>query len=173
MPTTFHLRTWTRFFAPPEEVWALKTDPAAIAAEFAPWLAFRMDGDALTRCLASGGEGHIPARFGPLLPLVSWPVALKGGTRPERFTDHSQNALFTRFEHDHLFEPGADGSTRYIDAVTFTPAMLPKFSALILQRVFRHRHAVAAKRIPTDPQVTGVSVLRVLVEEEQEDRAAG
>ena len=50
MATTFHLRVWTRFFAPLEDVWALKTDPAAIQAELQPWSSFSIkDGDALRR----------------------------------------------------------------------------------------------------------------------------
>jgi hypothetical protein len=50
---------------------------------------------------------------------------------------------------------------------------LQKLSAIATQRVFQHRHAVAAKRLPTDPQATGVAVLRVLVEGEEDAAAAG
>jgi len=56
--------------------------------------------------------------------------------------------------------------TRYIDVVTFTPKVLPKATGLFLERWFRNRHHTAAKGLEVDPQVTGVSVLRVLVEEE-------
>jgi ligand-binding SRPBCC domain-containing protein len=168
MATTFHLRVWTRFFAPVEDVWALKTDPAAIQAEFRPYSAFSIqDGDALRRALGGALPADLSAalRLGHLLP-VAWPIHLASAVKNTSFRDTSTNALFTRFEHDHLFEPTPDGC-RYVDAVTFTSkAPAQKLFAIGMQRLFQHRHAVAATRLKTDPQATGVAVLRVLVEAE-------
>ncbi len=168
MATTFHLRVWSRFFAPVEDVWALKTDPAALQAEFRPWMTFALpDGAALTRALA----GELPAtldgslRLGRVLPFA-WPVRIESAVKHKEYRDTSTNALYSRFEHDHLFEVTPDGC-RYVDAVTFTSkAPAQKLFAIATQRLFVHRHTVAAKRLPTDPQATAVSVLRVLVEEE-------
>jgi ligand-binding SRPBCC domain-containing protein len=166
MATTFHLRVWTRFFAPLEDVWALKTDPAAIQAELQPWSSFSIkDGDALRRALGGDVPVDLSAslRLGQILP-VSWPIHLASVVKHASFRDTSTNALFARFEHDHLFEVTPDGC-RYVDAVTFTSkAPAQKLFAIGLQRHFQHRHAVAAKRLKTDPQATGVAVLRVLVE---------
>lgn len=168
MATTFQLRVWTRFLAPVADVWALKTDPAAIQAEFRPWMAFCLpEGDALARALA----GNVPTdlacslRLGRVLP-VAWPARVESAVKHQSYRDTSTNKLFSRFEHDHLFEVTPDGC-RYVDAVTFTStAPAQKVFAIATQRLFQHRHTVAAKRLPTDPQATAISVLRVLVEEE-------
>lgn len=167
MATTFLLRTWTRFFATPDEVWKIKTDPAALAAEFLPYMGFRMDPDALVHAFDGGAPASISARLRPFhVPYgISWPIELSAADPPVRFVDSSVNRLYSRFQHEHLFEPTPDGC-RYVDAVTFTPRMLAKASAILTRRLFVHRHQVAARLLKADPQVTGVSVLRVLVEEE-------
>ncbi|MDP2308158.1 MAG: hypothetical protein Q8P18_19215 [Pseudomonadota bacterium] len=168
MATTFQLRVWTRFLAPREDVWALKTDAAAIEAEFRPWMSFCLPkGDELARALGGAAPVDLPCtlRIGRVLP-IAWPARLESAVLHESFRDTSTNALYSRFEHDHLFEVTPDGC-RYIDSVTFTstsPAQ--KWFAIATQRLFQHRHTVAAKRLPTDPQATAISVLRVLVEEE-------
>ncbi|MDP2315055.1 MAG: hypothetical protein Q8P41_19300 [Pseudomonadota bacterium] len=168
MATTFHLRVWTRFLASPADVWALKTDPATMKAELRPWLTFCVpDGAALTRAL----EGDAPAdlansvRLGQVLPLA-WPTRVESAVPRQSYRGITKSALFNRFEHDHIFEPTPDGC-RYVDSVTFSStAPAQKLVAIALQRLFQHRHAVAAKRLPTDPQATAVAVLRVLVEED-------
>ncbi len=167
MATTFLLRTWTRFFATPDEVWKLKTDPAALAAEFQPYMGFRLDPKALVSAFNGGAPAKIAARLRPLhLPYgIGWPIELSAADPPVRFVDSSVNSVFSRFQHEHLFEVTPDGC-RYIDAVTFTPRYLAKASAILTRRMFVHRHRVAARALKADPQVTGVSVLRVLVEEE-------
>lgn len=167
MATTFHLRVWTRFLAPVEDVWKLKTDPASIMAEFRPYASFCLDENAVREAMA----GHVPVdmkaslRLGRMLP-VAWPSRLESVKPNLSFRDTSTNRLFSRFEHDHLFEPTPDGC-RYVDAVTFTSTVpAQKITAILTKRLFEHRHMVAARSLPTDPQATGVSVLRVLVEAE-------
>lgn len=168
MATTFQLRVWTRFLAPLEDVWALKTDPATIQAEFRPWMSFCLpQGDAFARALGGGVPADLACslRLGRVLP-IAWPARVESVVKQQSFRDTSTNALYSRFEHDHLFEVTPDGC-RYIDSVTFTstsPAQ--KWFAIATQRAFQHRHTVAAKRLPTDPQATAVAVLRILVEEE-------
>lgn len=167
MATTFHLRVWTRFFAPVEDVWKLKTDPAAIMAEFRPYSSFCIDDAGLREALGGKVPVDLKAslRLGRMLP-VAWPLRLESVKVNASFRDTSANRLFSRFEHDHIFEPTVDGC-RYIDAVTFTSTVpAQKITAILTKRLFEHRHAVAAKALPTDPQATGVSVLRVLVEAE-------
>jgi ligand-binding SRPBCC domain-containing protein len=169
MPTTFHLRVWTRFLAPVEEVWALKTDPRAIVAEFRPH-GFSMAETDLAAALAGKVPADIAAtfRFGGIPPGISWPIRLESVVEHQRYRDTSTNALYSRWEHDHVFETTPDGC-RYVDAVTFTStAPLQKLFAILTKRTFERRHRIAAKRIATDPQATAVSVLRVLVEAEEE-----
>lgn len=169
MPTTFHLRVWTRFLAPVDDVWRLKTDPAALAAEFRPYWSFRVkDAEAHARAFAEGRASEVEGRLCPR----GWPVGLRWPLRVEAvepgvsYRDSSANRLYTRFEHTHLFEPTPDGC-RYVDVVTFTPALpAQKIAAILTRRFFVHRHHVAAARLPADPQATGTSVLRVLVEQE-------
>ena len=169
MPTAFLLRVWTRFFASPEEVWAAKTDPVALAKEFRPYLSFSADAEAMSRAFQSGVPTDIPAKLRPLgLPLgISWPVRIGEVRRPELYSDTSENKIYSRFSHVHSIEVTPDGC-RYIDAVTFAPRAFPKATALLTERLFRHRHRVSAKSLSADPQATGVTVLRVLIEEEVE-----
>lgn len=175
MPTTFHLRVWTRFLAPVEDVWRLKTDPARISEEFLPYASFRIQDDAaLAQLLATGAPGELSASFklGRALP-VGWPIRVESVVPNVSFRDTSVNKLYARFEHDHLFETTPDGC-RYVDAVTFVSTLpLQKATAIATKRMFEHRHRVAAKHLPTDPEATAVAVLRVLVEDEDEQRKAG
>ncbi|MFN9737158.1 MAG: hypothetical protein ACK59R_01230, partial [Pseudomonadota bacterium] len=62
MPTTFHLRVWTRFLAPVEDVWRLKTDPVRISEELSPYASFPIQDDAaLARALTTGAPGELTA----------------------------------------------------------------------------------------------------------------
>lgn len=166
--TTFHLRVWTRFLVPVEAVWQLKTDRSWIEAEFAPHR-FRLGGEGPLEGLAGA---PLPLRvesslaFFGVLPPISWPTELVEWVPRERFRDRSSNRLFREFDHLHLFEPTPDGC-RYIDAVTFTPALpAQKLTAILTRRLFLARHRAAARRLKADPQATAVGVLRVLVEGE-------
>ena len=76
------------------------------------------------------------------------------------FRDTSENALYRFFEHTHILEPSLDG-TRYLDVVRFQPAFPPvAMVARWTERMYIHRHRVAAQNLPTDPVVVGISVLR-------------
>lgn len=162
--TTFHLRVWTRFFAPPERVWAMKTDPAALAAEFPAWAPFSVgDTAAFAAALAQARPLEGQGRLG----VLPWPVALTAVDPGRSFTDTSSNALYSRWEHQHIVEPTGDGA-RYIDAVTFTPRLPAKLSAILTQRFFIQRHVRAAAAIDADARTVGVSVLRVWDPEEDE-----
>lgn len=169
MPTTFHLRVWTRFLAPVADVWRLKTDPARVEEEFRPHR-FRLgDPAALTRAVAGEVPTHVDASlaFAGLPVALAWPIELVEAVPMERFRDQSSNRLFRDFDHLHLFEPTSDGC-RYVDAVTFTPALpAQKLTAILTRRLFVQRHRAAAAHLPADPQATGVGVLRVLVEAER------
>lgn len=175
MATTFHLRVWTRFLVPVEEVWARKTDPTALAAEFRPYASFCFaDETAVRRAFA----GDVPAtldatlRLGRALPF-KWPIQVESVVPRSSIREVSSGRLFSRWEHDRLFEPTPDGC-RYVDAITFTstsPAQ--KITAILTKRLFEHRHKVAAATLASDPEATGVAVLRVLVEAEDAERSAG
>jgi ligand-binding SRPBCC domain-containing protein len=160
--TSFHLRVWTRFLVPPDEVWALKTDPAALAAEFRPWMHLLSgDAQAVGQALGEARPGSFRAWLVP--PGVPWPIEVVEVQPGVRYVDRSANLLFSAFEHEHLFQPTPDGC-RYVDAVSFTPRLpASKATAIALERLFVHRHRVAARRLPSDPQATGVAVLRSVV----------
>lgn len=168
--TTFHLRVWTRFFDPVERVWAVKTDPDVMRSEFPPFFAFDVrDPDALRAAFEAGQPVEVAGRFGTRMlgpARLPWPVRLEAVEPLRRFRDTSDNAMFKRFEHEHVFQETVDG-TRYIDAVTFTPRLpAAKATAILLQRVFIHRHRVAARHLQPDARTVGTSVLRVLGEDE-------
>ena len=168
MATTFRLRVWTRFFASVEEVWALKTDGDHLRSEF-PWFApFRVDDEERLRAAFEACEPcEVDGRFGPA--GLSWPLRLEAVERCVRYRDTSENVLYSRFEHEHLFEAASDGC-RYIDEVTFTPnGPAQKAVALSTLWVFRHRHRVTARKLPADTRTVGTGILRVLVEDSWED----
>ncbi len=159
MSTTFHLRVWTRFSDPVQRVWQVKTSPQAFALEFPPWAPFRpSDPDALHRALQTGEGLDTQARFGP---GIAWPLRLDPPEIGRRFVDHSSNALFQDWRHEHIFEETAEGC-RYIDALTFTPAVpAAKLSAVLTRHFFVHRHKAVAHLLNADSRTIGVSVLRV------------
>ncbi len=170
MSTTFHLRVWTRFFAPPEAVWALKSDPVAIEAEFPLWAPFSIGDKA---ALLAGLGGALPVSMQGRIGPLAWPYTVDELEPGRRFRDVSTNALFSRWEHQHIVEATPDGA-RYIDAVTFTPALPgPKFVAIAVKQLFVARHQAAARKLPADALTVGVHVLRVLIEDEAADAEQG
>ena len=164
MSETYKLRCWTRFLASPEEVWALKTDPARLEAEMMPVLKMHFeDADAPARALRAEG---LPASFsseiqlGGVIGLLDWPVEIAEVEPGRRLVDRSTNDLFSRWEHEHLVEPASD-ATRYLDSVIFTPRPSQhELVAQMVQRFFVHRHRRAAKWLPTDKRATAVAMLR-------------
>jgi ligand-binding SRPBCC domain-containing protein len=166
MSETYKLRCWTRFLATPEEVWALKTDPARLDAEMMPVLRVHFeDADAPARAMK--GEG-LPASFqsqiqlGGVIGLLDWPVEITAVEPGRRLVNTSTNDLFSRWEHEHLFEPATD-ATRYLDSVIFTPRPAHhELIAQLVQRFFVHRHKRAAKCLPTDKRATAVAMLRFM-----------
>ena len=165
--TAFRLRVWTRYFTTPAAVWAYKTDPERIQAELRPWLSLRLaDPDALRAALTAGQTAlETTARLTP--PGIAWPLQIQLVTPGACFEDRSENALFSRFEHRHTVEETPDGS-RYIDDVVFQPRLpAAKLAAILTQRLFVHRHRVAAQHLPADARTVGTSILRVLIEEQE------
>lgn len=160
--TTFHLRVWTRFFEPPERVWATKTDPEAIAAEFPVWAPLSVDDPAaLGASLQAARPSDVAVRVG----LVAWPISIAAGESGVSFRYTSTNALYERWEHQHILEPTRDGC-RFIDSLVFTPRGPAKLSAILTQRFFVQRHVRAATQLDADALTVGVSVLRVWGPEE-------
>jgi ligand-binding SRPBCC domain-containing protein len=165
--TTFRLRVWTRYFSTVDEVWAVKTDPACIAAELRPFVQLSAeDADGLIEAVRAGRPMRSDAR---LLPFgVDWPIELSESVPGEFFKGTTTNAIFSRFEHTHTFQPTSDGC-RYVDDVVFTPALpAAKMIAILTRRLFVHRHRVAAERLSPDGRTVGTSVLRVLLEEDED-----
>lgn len=165
--TTFRLRVWTRYFESVDSVWAHKTTPARLQEELWPWTHLWLsaqDGQALQAALQTGEPVTADARLVP--PGIAWPLRLVSADAPHRFEDHSDNALFSRFEHQHLLEETPDGC-RYIDDVIFRPrGPSSKLSALSLKWLFTHRHRVAARHLRADRRTIGTAMLRVLLEED-------
>jgi ligand-binding SRPBCC domain-containing protein len=168
MTTTFHLRVWTRYNEPIGRVWEVKTDPKLLADEFPCGLGLKVDDPSvLSDTLANGGTCRMDARFG--ITGIAWPVHITEVEPGKRFRDVSENALFSRYEHDHIFEETPDGA-RYIDAVTFTPKFpAPKLAAILTKDFFVRRHRAVAKILDADTRTVGTNVLRVLLEELPKD----
>ena len=165
--TTFRLRVWTRYSEPVAAVWAHKTTPARLAAELRPWAALRLSQGDQQTLQAAVLEGHSAAVGAWLVPPgIRWPLQLVSSVPGECFEDHSENVLFSRFEHRHVFQPTDEGC-RYIDDVIFTPrGPSAKLVALSTKWLFVHRHRVAARHLQPDRKTVGTAVLRVLIEEE-------
>ena len=162
MSTTFYLRVWTRFFDPPERVWAVKTSAECFQQEFPALASFQLDHAAALEAVQQGRTAELGGRF----LGVDWPVSIDGVEPGRRFVDRSVNSLFTSWHHEHRVEPTGDG-TRYIDAVTFTPAVrAAKLQAVLTERFFVRRHRAAAPLLQADARTIGVSVLRVAIDED-------
>ncbi len=163
MATTFVLRVWTRFACSPDEVWRHRVD--GLAPELATWKHLWLEGDAPV------AQDALPPQVtttlkpaGPVLP-VKWPVRVTAISPGTSWTDTSENALYARFAHEHTVEATSDGA-RYVDTVTFTPrGGAQKLAAQLTERMITGRHRAMAKVLAADPQATGVSVLRVRVED--------
>ncbi len=162
----FHLRVSTRFKAPLEEVWALKTDPEKLRQEFQPWLHLSVaDAPALAQALQGKG---LPRTIDCRIWGLPWPIEVTECSPGARFCDRSENALFDLWEHEHRFEQASDAAF-YLDAVTFTPRWgPPHLVARAVEALFVHRHRKAAQQLPTDQKATAVSMLRELIEVEED-----
>lgn len=166
--TTFHLRVSTRYFEPPERVWASRTEPGALSREFPPWAPFSLaDPAALAAAIAQARPLDTAGRLG----LLPWPISLVAVQPGVSLSDRSENALFSRFEHTLMVEPVRDGA-RCMETVTFTPRMPAKVSAILTQRLFVTRHVRASAALAVDSRTVGVSVLRVWDPEEDEPAGA-
>lgn len=169
-PLAWRLRVWTRFLAPPEQVWALKTDLDRLSQELWPLVLAFEDRAAVLAALQQGRPGSFPARLYP--PGIRWVTELTEIVPGQRFVDRSRNALYRDFEHRHLVEPSQDG-TRYVDDVTFTPAgPCPDLVVRLTRHSFQRRHRRAARHLPHDPRATGVVALRQVLEHERDGAPA-
>jgi ligand-binding SRPBCC domain-containing protein len=160
---TYRLRVSTRFWVPAEDVWAHKTDPKAIMAEFPMWVPFRINRpDDLIAALSEGASTvRSPARVG----LLPWEVQVQIVEPGRLYVDRSESSLMNFFVHQHCVEVASDG-THYTDDIWFTPAVAPALTARLLRRVFAARHTRAAQVMPADPRTVGHAVLRRVLEDE-------
>lgn len=167
---TYHLRCWTRFYAPPEEVWAYKTDPARLDAERRPLVSLRVDEDALGDALRGAGADRIEARLAPLglVPAAAWPLRIEVGPEPWRIVENSpDNPLFYAWEHVRTLEAGSD-ACRYMDAITFAPRLpATRLVARAVEELFIHIHKQSARHFRTDERATAVAMLRVVPDESE------
>jgi len=173
---TWKLSVWTRYAAPVDEVWRLKTDVHFLADELGPWLRLRADDpNQLQQALRHTGGGVYSGRMAGPLGLVGlrWPLEVRSSEPLVAYCDSSSNLLYAHFEHRHLFQPTDDDHVRYVDEVVFTPALRPdRLWARLTERTFVRRHHRAARHLAVDPGVVGISVLRQLTRAEQA-RATG
>lgn len=167
--STWHLNVSTRFAAELDEVWRLKTDLSTFNAEMGLLSLKIDDADGLQRAVREGHTGSFDAKLtGPLgLIGVPWPLSVEDVHPGESFQDTSSNLLFSMFHHVHRIEQASQGKVRYVDTVTFTPALGPsKLVAILVKDFFVRRHQRFAKQVPAIPRATGVAMLRRMKEEE-------
>ncbi|MCB9760271.1 MAG: hypothetical protein H6739_10585 [Alphaproteobacteria bacterium] len=172
MARQYHLRCWTRFRAPADEVWAYKTNAANLDAERAPLLRLALpDPVALTQALRGLGSQPLDGRlwWGGVLPGPRWPVQVRvDPADPHRITETSpDNPLFQEWTHVRTLEEAAD-AVRYMDAVTFAPRLpATRLVARAVEELFIHAHKQSARRFETDARATAVAMLRVVPTEEE------
>ncbi len=165
MARNYHLRCWTIFQATPEQVWAQKTDPAALLDEMGDWLSLDADQLAAIARLLRGegvpGTVQAQATILGLLRGATWPLRVEQVEHERFFVDTSTNALYASWHHLHRLEPGKD-AVRYLDAVTFTPqgGLPDHWVAEFTRRLFVRRHRRAARHLPTKKRSTAVAMLR-------------
>src|SRR6185436_17971341 len=106
-PARWELVVSTRFRAPIEDVWRLKTDPLALADEFVPMRLSVRDPAALGRALRGDDPpSTFVCRFGGPLGLltVAWPIVVVESVPMDHYQDGSENALVRTIQHRHRFE---------------------------------------------------------------------
>jgi ligand-binding SRPBCC domain-containing protein len=158
----WQVRVWTRHLVPPEQVWAYKSDPANASYEMGPLVRFTPPESAVfQRGLESGKPFEFEGTFGLPGLSIPWKGSVRDVVPGRSFVDTVQpNRLFAHWEHTHLVEPNADGA-RYLDEVRFAPAIgTASIVAEVVRRAFVRRHRRSAAKLPSDPRVTGVSILR-------------
>jgi len=163
MTEAWRLRVWTRFLATADEVWRLKTDPAALSNEFRPWIWFTMssaDQATLAAILSEpDGVGRVRARLWP--SGVRWDMDIEMLQLGTTYRDRSTNGVYREWEHTHRIIPASD-ATVYVDEVRFVPVVpRAKWLASMTRVLFEHRHYRAAKRLSAEAGTIGVSVLRL------------
>ena len=159
----YRLRVTTRYLAPPAEVWAQKSDPVAIMAEFPLWAPFKITRpDEVAAALADGATRlRVPARLGPF----PWEAVVRVTEPGLSFEGHGTSSLFSLYHHTHQLKPIADG-THYLDDVWFTPAAGGERFAQVVCRLFVARHRRAARVLAAEQYTVGNAVLRHVLEDE-------
>ena len=159
----YRLRVSTRHLAPVAELWARKTDPAAVMQEFPVWAPFRINRpDAISAAVAEGAPRlRVPARVGP----VPWESTVWVVEPGRSFANVGTSALFTLFHHTQSLQETGNG-THVLDDIWFTPTRGGDFFAGMVTRVFVARHRRAAEAIPADSHSIGHAVLRHVLEDE-------
>ena len=167
---TYHLRCWTRFYAPPDEVGAYKTDPARLNDERKPVVSLKVDENALETALRGAGAELLEGKLAPLglVPATPWPLHIAVGPEPWRIVEQSpNNPLFHSWEHVRTLEASSDGC-RYMDAITFAPRLpATRLVARAVEELFIHIHKQSARHFRTDERATAVAMLRVVPEESE------
>lgn len=147
------LEVRSTYLATVDEVWAHKTDIAALAAELRPLRLTVDDPERLQAALRGAAPDRFDGRLtGPLGLLgLPWPMEIRASDPPRRYQDASRNALYREFVHEHRVEPSGAGRVRYVDRVRFTPALRPSAAAAWLTRaLFLRRHAITATHLRLD-----------------------
>ena len=153
---------WTRFRASPEEVWAIKTDPDALAAEFRPFGYFSLSETERSMMRAAFSEASSCALRLRIPPFgLEWPMNIDVVENHRIYRDRSSNRIFKEWSHYHRIEPSSDGAL-YVDEVVFVSA-LPgdRRLAKLTKSLFVHRHKMAARSLPTEFGTVGVAMLRL------------
>ena len=159
----YRLRVSTRHLAPVEDVWAQKTRPVAVMAEFPFWAPFSINRpDEVAAAVADGATRlRVPARVG----LFPWEATVWVVEPGRSFSNIGTSALFHLFHHTHQLQPTADG-THSLDDLWFAPARGGDAFARMVKRVFVSRHRRAAQVLPAEPYSVGHAVLRHVLEDE-------
>jgi ligand-binding SRPBCC domain-containing protein len=148
--------------AGPEEVWALKTDPDALVAEFRPFGYFSLSDTERSMMRAAFSEASSCALRLRIPPFgFEWPMNIDVVENKRVYRDRSSNRLYEEWSHYHRIEPSSDGAL-YVDEVVFVSALpMHKWVAKLTKHLFVHRHKMAARRLPTEFGTVGVAMLRL------------
>lgn len=158
----WRLRVWTRFRASPEEVWAIKTDPDALAAEFRPFGYFSLSETERSMMQAAFSEASSCALRLRIPPFgLEWPMNIDVVENERIYRDRSSNSIYQEWSHYHRIVPSSDGAL-YVDEVVFVSALpVDRWLAKLTKNLFVHRHKMAARCLPTEFGTVGVAMLRL------------
>ena len=166
MPRDLEFERQSPMPASAADLYAWHIRPGAFARLAPPWQRFEVVGGAPE--IVDGSRVVLRMTKGPL--RIRWVAEHRNVTPGRGFRDVQVRGPFALWEHDHLFEPAADGSSVLRDRIRFRPPagalgrlLMEAHLRRDLESTFRYRHATTAADLELHARFADRPRLRVAV----------